>query len=102
MEGCYCIYPSSPCAAENSPADCGLIGAQDIGIIAGDCNQGGVMDTADIVCVINFLYLGCYGCDPVEICDVNCDGVEDAADVIYKINYLLLGFSPPCWYCPQL
>ncbi len=62
----------------------------------GDVNSDGEIDAADVVYLINHLFLGGSGPQPWESGDVNCDGEVDVADVIYLINYLFLGGSPPC------
>jgi parallel beta-helix repeat protein len=99
--GNYCIHPNSPCTPDSSPKGCDLIGALGVGTLAGDCNGDGVIDIADVVYEINYLFLDGPPPDPMAAGDVNCDGVEDMADVIYKINYLFLSGSPPCCYCPD-
>jgi hypothetical protein len=62
----------------------------------GDVNADGEIDAADIVYLINHLFLGGSGPQPWESGDVNCDGEVDVADVLYLVNYLFLGGSPPC------
>ena len=65
----------------------------------GDANGDGDINSADIVCLINYLFK--FGPDPVpwEAGDVNCDGDINSADVVYLINYLFKGGpSPGC--CP--
>jgi parallel beta-helix repeat protein len=100
-EGCYYIHPNSPCTPENSPWDCGLIGALSVGTLAGDCNADGVINSADIVYEINYVFKDGPECIPPEAGDVNCDGVENSADIVSKINYIFKGGPPPCCYCPQ-
>ncbi len=64
--------------------------------IVGDANADGVIDVADIMYLINYLFVG--GSEPIpwESGDVNCDGIVDIADVIYLINYLFIDGPPPC------
>ncbi len=63
--------------------------------IRGDANGDEVIDVADVMYLINYLFLG--GSEPIpwESGDVNCDGEVDIGDVTYLINYLFLGGSPP-------
>jgi hypothetical protein len=62
----------------------------------GDANGDGIINSADVVYLINYLFKG--GDPPVpcsEAGDVNCDGVINSADVVYLINYLFKGGPPP-------
>jgi agmatine deiminase len=63
--------------------------------VCGDANGDGVIDVADVMYLVNYLFLGGWSPQPVEAGDANCDGVIDVADVMYLINYLFLGGSPP-------
>ncbi|MFZ5980148.1 MAG: BACON domain-containing protein [Candidatus Zixiibacteriota bacterium] len=66
-------------------------------LMRGDANFNGVVDIADIVHIIRYLYY-----DGVEIRpeyfigDVDCSGVVDIADITYLINYLWQGGPAPC------
>jgi hypothetical protein len=65
--------------------------------IIGDANGDGVIDIADVVYLINYLFGGGPAPEPLEVGDANCDGVVDIADVVYLINYLFTGGpSPDC------
>jgi hypothetical protein len=68
--------------------------------LCGDCNGDGVLDVADVVCEINYLFKGGPPPQPYAVGDVNCDGVNDVADVVYLINYLFKGGPAPCLNCP--
>jgi len=63
--------------------------------VTGDANGDGVIDLADVVYLVNYLYKGGDPPVPVEAGDANCDGVVDLADVVYLINYLYRGGDPP-------
>jgi PKD repeat protein len=62
------------------------------GEMNGDC----IINSADVVYLINYLFKA--GLEPVcELSeDVNCDGIVNSADVVYLINYLFKGGPPPC------
>ena len=62
---------------------------------AGDANGDGVINSADVVYLINYLFIGGSPPQPMEAGDCNCDGTVDVADVMYLINYLFIGGSPP-------
>jgi len=62
----------------------------------GDANGDGVIDIADVVYLINYLFID--GPAPVlclDAGDANCDGAVNVADIIYLVNYLFLYGPPP-------
>lgn len=63
--------------------------------ITGDANGDGVIDLADVVYLVNFLYKGGFAPEPMEAGDANCDEVVNVADVVYLVNYLFKGGSAP-------
>jgi hypothetical protein len=63
----------------------------------GDANGDFIVDAADVVFLINYLYQGGDPPYPYESGDANCDGEVTASDVVYLINYLFRnGDPPPC------
>jgi hypothetical protein len=60
----------------------------------GDCNADGVVDAADAVYLINYLFCGGTA-PPLELGDVNCNGSIDGADIVLLINYLFRGGPEP-------
>jgi hypothetical protein len=63
--------------------------------IRGDCDGDGLINAADVVYLINYLYIHGPAPIPLEAGDVDCDGTINAADVVYLINYLFIGGPPP-------
>ena len=63
--------------------------------LRGDANGDGQIDIADVMCLINYLFLNGSPPDPLRVGDCNCDDTVDVADVMYLINYLFLEGSPP-------
>lgn len=61
----------------------------------GDVNGDGLVDLADLVYLVEYLYIGGTAPDPVEIGDATCDGVINLGDVIYLVNYLYRGGPAP-------
>ena len=61
----------------------------------GDINGDGIVDIADIIHLINYLFIGGSAPDPLENADANCDEAVDVADAVHLINYLFIGGSPP-------
>ncbi len=66
-----------------------------IGLLQGDVNRDGVINSSDVVYLINYLFIGGPAPDPLALGDVNCDGVVNGADVVYLINYLFISGPPP-------
>ncbi len=62
----------------------------------GDANKDGQLTSADIVLLLNFIFLVEPPIDPPELADLNCDGVYAAADIVLALNAVFLGQSPPC------
>ena len=65
--------------------------------LCGDVNKDGVVNSADVSYLINYLFIG--GPTPVPILhvgDVNQDEAVNSADVAYLINYLFIGGPAPC------
>ncbi|MCJ7577132.1 MAG: dockerin type I repeat-containing protein, partial [candidate division Zixibacteria bacterium] len=62
----------------------------------GDANSDGNVDAADIVWLVNYLYI--HGPKPPWIvADVNSDAAIDAADIVTLVNYLYIhGPAPDC------
>jgi hypothetical protein len=63
--------------------------------LCGDANQDGVINSADVVYLINYLFKNGETPDPLWIGDCNCDEIVNSADVVYLINYLFKGGPPP-------
>jgi hypothetical protein len=63
--------------------------------IGGDANGDGVVDPADVVYLINYLFRDGPAPTPYEAGDCNCDGAVEPADVVYLINYLFREGPPP-------
>jgi hypothetical protein len=61
----------------------------------GDANGDGVIDIADAIYLLNYLFKGDPPPDPLEAGDANCDGVVELGDAIYLLNYLFKGGPEP-------
>jgi hypothetical protein len=57
-------------------------------VISGDANSDGIVDVADLVYLINYLYRGGLPPSPVSLGDFNQDGEVNVADLVALINYL--------------
>jgi hypothetical protein len=65
------------------------------GYVYGDASGDGIVDIADVMYLINYLFLGGSAPDPMAAGDASGDCTVDTGDVLYLINYLFLGGSPP-------
>jgi len=63
--------------------------------LVGDATGDGVINSADVSYLINYLFVGGPAPGPLEAGDANCDGLVNGADVAYLINYLFIGGPPP-------
>lgn len=61
----------------------------------GDTNGDGLIDVADIVFLVDYLYRNGEPPDPVEIGDVNCNDVVNVGDLVYLFSYLYRGGPAP-------
>jgi PKD repeat protein len=71
----------------------GLAGV--INHLRGDANGDGLINSADVAYLINYLFVGGPAPQPLEAGDANCDGTINSADVSYLINYLFVSGPPP-------
>jgi hypothetical protein len=65
----------------------------------GDVTGDGIVDLADLIYVLNYIYKGGNPPDPMADGDVNADCIVDLADVVYLINYLFKEGNPPLVGC---
>jgi 6-phosphogluconolactonase (cycloisomerase 2 family) len=63
--------------------------------IRGDANSDWTIDIADVVYLLNYLFLGGPAPDPLAAGDINCDGMIDAGDAAYLLDYLFVNGPPP-------
>lgn len=68
--------------------------------VGGDANNDGVVTSADIIYLVNFVFKG--GSPPLPNWlsgDANCDDVVTSGDVIYLVGFIFKGGAPPCDAC---
>jgi hypothetical protein len=75
--------------------DCATIKYVQTEALRGDVNGDWVINIADVVFLMNYLFVGGTPPDPLWVGDVNCDEIINIADVVYLINYLFAGGLPP-------
>jgi hypothetical protein len=73
----------------------GLILLVDDTFVSGDANGDSVVDLADVVFLVNYLFNSGPEPFPLEAGDATCDGVIDLADLVFLINFLYRGGPPP-------
>ncbi len=61
----------------------------------GDVTDDGVIDLADLVFLVNYLFRGGIAPDPLRLGDPTADCVVDLGDVIFLLNYLYRGGPLP-------
>jgi hypothetical protein len=71
-------------------------GTMEVSSKVGDANNDGSIDVADVLFLVNYLFLGGSGPDPWENGDANCDGEIDVEDIVFLITYLFQGGAAPC------
>ena len=68
--------------------------------ICGDADANGLVNIADVVYLINYIFGGGPPPDPLLAGDVDCNALVNIADVVYLINYIFGGGPEPCADCP--
>jgi hypothetical protein len=63
----------------------------------GDTNGDGDINIADVIFLVNYLFLDGPAPTPLAAGDADSSGEVDIADVIFLINYLFLDGPPPCY-----
>jgi PKD repeat protein len=81
--------------SNESPAS-EVICSKPLPYILGDYNDDKTIDVVDVVAIINYLFKGAEGREPVEAGNVNCDQEVTIADVVYLINYQFKSGPDPC------
>jgi hypothetical protein len=58
--------------------------------LGGDANGDGVINSTEVVYLINYLFIGGPAPEPWHLGDANCDGTMNVNDAVYLINYLFI------------
>ena len=64
-------------------------------LIYGDVNGDGSIDIADLVYVVDYMFMSGPAPLPPESGDMNCDGNIDIADLVYLVDYMFNGGPAP-------
>ena len=76
-----------------------VLAASQSSYLAGDANGDGVVELADLVYLLNYLYRSGPAPDPMASGDPNADCVVELADLVYLINYLYKSGPAPQQGC---
>lgn len=63
--------------------------------LSGDPNHDGIVNIADVVYIINYLFKEGPAPNPYESGDANCNGKVTISDAVYLVNYLFKGGPKP-------
>jgi immune inhibitor A len=69
------------------------------GTVDGDLDGDGSVTIADVVFLINYIFMGGPAPQPLSLGDVDCSGSINIADVVYLINYVFSHGPAPCSAC---
>ncbi|MCK4856771.1 MAG: hypothetical protein KAT58_02270 [candidate division Zixibacteria bacterium] len=67
--------------------------------MCGDADGSSLVNIADVVFLISYVFGGTAAPEPLEAGEVDCDGVVNIADVVYLINYIFGSGPAPCEGC---
>jgi parallel beta-helix repeat protein len=62
----------------------------------GDADNDAIVSVADVVFLINYIFVGGGAPQPLMTGDLNCDGHINIVDAVYLINYVFAGGPAPC------
>jgi hypothetical protein len=63
--------------------------------LIGDANGDLIINVADAVYLINYIFKDGPAPEPLEAGDANCDGIADVGDAVCLIHYIFRGGDPP-------
>jgi hypothetical protein len=89
------VYVTGASPDSQTQDDYATVKYVETGIWRGDANHDGLINSADVSYLINYLFISGPPPDFLEAGDPNCDGVINSVDVSYLINYLFVSGPPP-------
>lgn len=95
VDGSDNVYVTGQASGSGTGYDYATIKYVQFDAIRGDANSDGVVESGDVVFMINYLFRDGASPDPLQAGDSNCDGTVGSGDVVYLINYLFRGGPPP-------
>jgi hypothetical protein len=94
-DGAGNIYVTGRTTGSQSSFDFVIIKYVEYEGVRGDANGDGIVESGDVVYLLNYLFRGDAPPDPLPTGDCNCDGMVGPGDVVYLINYLFRGGPAP-------
>jgi len=82
-------------ASDGFLADSDMVAMRVITFVPGDASGDGVVNTSDVIYLVNYLFLDGPEPKPMAAGDANGDDEINISDVIYLVNYLYLEGPPP-------
>jgi hypothetical protein len=78
------------------------MGAFEVGCdyTCGDADGNGMVNIADGVYLISYIFGGGPPPSPLLVGDCDCNEIVNVADVVYLITYIFGGGPEPCAACP--
>jgi hypothetical protein len=65
----------------------------------GDVDSDESVTIADVVFLVDYIFMGGAAPQPISLADVDCSGSINIADVVYLIGYIFSGGPAPCDGC---
>ncbi len=95
-------YHGSVTSSYNDP-DCPAICFPGItkNYVCGDANGDEVVNVADLVWIISYVFGGGPESDPYLAADASCNGRVNIGDAGYIMDYVFMGGDVPCANCPK-
>lgn len=79
---------------ESPPSE--IVCSKPLSYVVGDFNGDEEIGLVDVVSIINYVFKGAEGHEPLEAGNVNCNEGITITDIVYLINYLFKGGEEPC------
>jgi plastocyanin len=67
--------------------------------LCGDVNASGIINVADAVYLVQYIFASGPAPNPLASGDVNCSGIINVADAVYLVQYIFAGGPAPCASC---
>jgi len=89
------IYSVRFIASDGVLADTELVVIKVIGCRFGDANSSGVINVADIIYIVQFIFNGGPAPNPLCNADADCSGIVNINDVVKTVQYIFSGGPAP-------
>ena len=97
--------PVALCSRSSSTGGCSVVsapvkaGSTVTGLlqefIRGDTNADGICNVADVINLLQCLFIGSGSCPCDDASDINDDGAVNIGDIVFKLSFLFIGGPPP-------